>query len=170
MAGPKNNKHLIYKPWKKAETIDGPGGSVITYNFKVTHPGHYRFVMRSNPAKSTEHNDVFVKFGGMGGMRIRKKWEKKMIQKSGWTKVYNNRKNAWGFQTSTVDNNPHIIITPYLKKNKWYQVAISGRSSLYKISTLYLFHCKPGKPKTCNSNGSAYKYAVSKNRPFSQCS
>ena len=133
-----------YYEWKHGDTdqgIDAAGGGVLTYSFTITSTGSYRFLLRSSSPDNTEHNDVWVRFPDNPATGIRTSGQGTIdIAPNAWFKVYQNTSSQnWKWDARTVDFDPHNIYVA-IEEPGTYAVELSGRSTLFKIDRLVLFH------------------------------
>ena len=131
-----------YYEWKHGDnsmTIESAGKGILTYPIRITKTGTYRFLYRTAAPHSTEHNDAFIRFRDnpveartSGGDVIN-------LGQDVWFKVYQGKgQDSWNFAAHTEDG-PHqvyaIINTP-----GDYRLEVSGRSTLFKMDRLSLYH------------------------------
>lgn len=133
-----------YYEWKHGDNnqgIDAAGIGVLTYTFKIDLAGSYRFLLRSSSPDNTEHNDVWVRFPDNPVIGIRQTGQGTIsIEPNTWFKVYQNTSSQdWKWDARTVDFNPHSIFLT-IDEPGTYSVQLSGRSTLFKIDRLVLFH------------------------------
>ena len=133
-----------YYEWKHGDTnqgIDAAGRGILTYTFQVSKGGLYRFLLRSSSPDLTEHNDVWVRFPGHAATGIRQSGTGSInIAPNSWFKVYQNTNGQeWKWDARTVDFDPHSIFLN-IEEPGIYSVELSGRSTLFKIDRLLLFH------------------------------
>jgi hypothetical protein len=130
-----------YYEWKFGDPslgVVGGGSGVITYEVDITTTGRYRFVIRSAAPDNTDHNDVWVRFPDNGAIKVQGASEGSLG--TGWFKVYQNFSgNNWTYQTKTVDFDAHQVHTEFDTPGK-YKIEISGRSTLFKVDRLTLYH------------------------------
>jgi|GEM_PF-2957689 len=133
-----------YYEWKHGDNnqgIDAAGAGILTYTFRVTLPGSYRFLLRSSSPDNTEHNDVWVRFPDNPATGVRQRGPGSIeIQQNSWFKVYQNTSGQeWKWDARTVDFDPHSIFLT-ISEPGTFSVELSGRSTLFKIDRLVLFN------------------------------
>eukprot|EP00121_Abeoforma_whisleri_P002700 Awhi_evm1s2430 len=131
--------------------------NALSFGFKTTNAGHYRFVMRCNSPGKTDHNDIFVNFTAVDiyGYKQSDGTTRDVDQPA---KAYHNKgDNEWSYTANTVDSNAHIIITENLSANTQYTVSILGRSTMMKVDTIILFNCDGGE--SCKDKNDLFKAA-----------
>ena len=156
-----------YYEWKhgnNAQSIDASGSGVLTYAFTITKTGRYRFRFRSAAPDVTEHNDVWVRFRNHEVVAIRNSSEF-TINQNAWFKVYqNNSNNNWTWDASTKDHDPHSIFVD-VDTPGTYQLQLSGRSTLFKMDRLVLYHADvnqsvatdPNTPESAREGDPVYR-------------
>ena len=156
-----------YYEWKhgnNAQSIDASGSGVLTYAFTISKTGRYRFRFRSAAPDVTEHNDVWVRFRNHEVVAIRNSSEF-TINQNAWFKVYQNNSNDnWSWNASTKDNDPHSIFID-VDTPGTYQLQLSGRSTLFKMDRLVLYHADvnqsvatdPNTPESAREGDPVYR-------------
>ena len=133
-----------YYEWKHGNTagsIDSPGKGILTYTFQIQTPGTYRFILRTAAPHNTEHNDVWARFQSneVVGRKSNGSSEVDLGQNS-WFKVYQNKSgDEWNWAANTVDHNAHQIFA-LIPSAGQYVLQLSGRSTLFKVDRIVLFH------------------------------
>lgn len=130
-----------YYEWKFGDpslSITGAGSGIITYEVDITTTGRYRFVIRSAAPDNNDHNDVWARFPDNGAVKVQGASEGSLG--TGWFKVYQNVSgNTWTYQTKTVDFDAHQIYSDFDTPGT-YRIQLSGRSTLFKVDRLTLYH------------------------------
>ena len=141
LAGASGNAYHEWKHGDNDQGIDAAGTGILTYTFNITLAGEYRFLLRSSSPDNTEHNDVWVRFPDNSATGIRQTGQGTInIDPNSWFKVYQNTSSQeWKWDARTVDFDPHSIYVN-IEEPGAYSVALSGRSTLFKIDRLVLFH------------------------------
>ena len=145
-----------YIEWKHGDQnqgIDGAGQGILTYTFNIATEGSYRLLLRSAAPDFTEHNDVWARFPRNAATGLREEGRGSIsIEPNTWFKVYQNAgNNAWQWDARTVDNDPHEIYLIFQEPGT-YTIELSGRSTLYKIDRLVLFHGQVGYEEATSLN------------------
>lgn len=110
------------------------GRGTKTFTIRIQKAGNYQMRWRSRIGKGTsrtEHNDSWIRFPT--GKNI--SGEQAL---NGWTKVFMNTRDAWVWQSATVDNVGKPV-RQYFSKGI-HTVQISGRSSGHAIDRIALYH------------------------------
>lgn len=133
-----------YYEWKHGDNdqgIDPAGSGILTYTFDISMEGSYRFLLRSSSPDNTEHNDVWARFPDNAATGIRQRGPGSIdIEPNAWFKVYQNTSDqGWKWDARTVDFDPHAIFVN-INEPGTYSVELSGRSTLFKIDRLVLYH------------------------------
>jgi len=179
---------IAWKPNRTFTDIQPPGETArLTYPFTVTETGHYRLMMRSAAPFITEKNDVWLSLnwprgasayirdrsssGADGNNGPDNNWGLKLTsteEDSGYLKVYQNRgNNEFNWDSFTVDNNPHIIVSRWLDAGSNHTLRLAARSTTVEVHRLVLFRCDKKDPEGCNDGGASWRAAT--NAPLSQC-
>jgi len=109
------------------------GNGAITYHFRIETAGNYEFRWRSYIAEGTdnsEHNDSWLRLATADD--VVDEWAI-----DGWTKIYNNKLNDWGWNSYTKDNDGRKV-RQYFEAGD-HTLEISGRSGGHAIDRIVLF-------------------------------
>eukprot|EP00168_Porphyra_purpurea_P002795 TRINITY_DN1325_c0_g1_i15.p2 TRINITY_DN1325_c0_g1~~TRINITY_DN1325_c0_g1_i15.p2 ORF type:complete len:235 (-),score=46.63 TRINITY_DN1325_c0_g1_i15:103-807(-) len=135
-----NMNTLVWGVNKWARRTVPAGRGVIRYFVRVPATGRYRWTAEMASPHPTDWNDFWVSFpGGIAKQRF----GQVIGVGSKWLKVYSNvGRDEFKWGGSTVDHNPHKLITPFLYKGQVIEFRISGRSNQVKVAYFGLFRCK----------------------------
>lgn len=179
---------IAWAPNRTVTDIQPPGQTArLAYPFTVPVAGHYRLMMRSAAPDVTEKNDVWLSLNWprRGSAYIRDRsasgadgpngpsnnWGLSLTStadEGGWLKAYQNRGGReWNWDTFTVDNNPHIVVSRWLPAGSNHTLRLAARSTTVEVHRLVLFRCDKQDPEGCNDGSPAWRAAT--NAPLSQC-
>ena len=132
-----------YYEWKHgnaSQNIDGAGDGVLVYTFQIQTPGTYQLILRSAAPHNTEHNDVWALFQRNDVVARQSSEKEEDLGQDEWFKVYQNAGgNDWNWAAYTVDHDAHDIFA-LIDAPGEYVLELSGRSTLFKIDRIVLFH------------------------------
>lgn len=179
---------IAWKPNRTFTDIQPPGETArLAYPFTVQQAGHYRMMMRSAAPDVTEKNDVWMSLnwprnrsafirdrsesGPGSGNNASNNYGLKPISTSeddGWVKIYQNRGgNEFNWDSMTVDNNPHILVSRWLPAGSNHTLRLAARSTTVEVHRLGLFRCDKADPEGCNDGSPTWRDAT--NAPLSKC-
>ena len=140
VSGALGNGYYEWKHGNQNQGIDKPGKGILTYTFQIQTPGTYRLILRSAAPHKTEHNDVWAQFTRNETVGRKSNGDEVDLGQSDWFKVYQNKGNdSWNWAASTVDHNAHNIFA-LIETPGEYELQLSGRSTLFKVDRIVLFH------------------------------
>lgn len=162
----RGGRGIVFRPANAAKGTKGAGRvGKRSFQFKVYKAGYYRLVLRTYVPSNRFHNDLWVRFPGVGALLHRKGAKPKKVKK--FFKVYSKIPRVFSLQTLSQDKQPAIITTGLLKKNKVYTVQLSGRSNRVFVDSIFLYQCSG---RECHDRSRKYYSAVNGKRPKSTCS
>lgn len=154
---------IMWKSWKAARSVDGPGQGVRSYTVEVMEGGYYRLLLRASGASVRDHNDFFFRLGD-GARRVYPNGHS-VDMPGGWVKVYQNHgKGEWAFGAVQDGGAP---VTRWLRPG-FYTFALSGRSSRAAIDKMILYKCAL-RDSSCTDRSQAYWAAVKASWQPSKC-
>ena len=153
-----------YLVWTGDNLFRDPGSGLLTYKIRISTPGTYRFIWRSNITigdDNTEHNDSWLRIPDANhfyGLRNdghivypkgttldpipesegQESTEPEGAGKDGWFKIFMNNANSWEWRSATSDNDGHNIYVIFDAVGD-YTIEISGRSTGHGIDKMVLF-------------------------------
>ena len=132
-----------YYEWKhgnSSQNIDGAGDGILTYTFQIETPGTYQLILRSAAPHNTEHNDVWALFEHNDVVARQSSEKEEDLGQAEWFKVYQNAGgDDWNWAAYTIDHDAHDIFA-LIDTPGEYVLELSGRSTLFKIDRIVLFH------------------------------
>lgn len=143
--------------WQPTASITSPtlepgSEGVLRLPFSVDVAGHYRVLLHSASAGVTDANDVwfslnwprrrsaFVRDRGNDDDRSLSPMD--TVATGGYVKMYQNvGAGRWTWESNTVDENDHILITRWLVPGRVYVARLAARSAVYSVDRLVLYVC-----------------------------
>ena len=131
-----------YYEWKHGNSnnvIDSPGGGILTYSVQISKTGTYRFLYRTAAPDPTDHNDSWIRFRDNEVEARTDDGDVIDLGQDQWFKVYHAKGNDEWNHAAHTDEGPHqiyaLINTPGV-----YRLEVSGRSTLFKMDRLSIYH------------------------------
>lgn len=143
-----------YLVYQGVNYYNAPGNSLLKYYVNISKAGTYRFQWRSRittGTSNTDHNDSWLRIPDAAAFYAQKSTNilyphgsgmtpnPDGAGKDGWFKVYQNALNAWTWNTSTNDHDPHSIFVEFDSVGI-YTIEISGRSTGHGIDRIVMYH------------------------------
>lgn len=142
-------------------TLEPGTEGVLRLPFTVDVAGHYRVLLHSASAGVTDANDVWFSLNwprrrsayvrDRGNEDDRSLSRIDTVASGGYVKMYQNvGAGRWTWETNTIDENDHILVTRWLTPGRVYVARLAARSAVYSVDRLVLFACD----KTLEGEGS----------------
>jgi len=175
---------VVYKAGNKAHWVEPPprknANDILSFPFRVDKSGYYRVLLRSAAPHTTEWNDAWVSlpdpFRQTYGF-IRRRWGNNKAWRPlnaaatrGWTKAYQNKGTTARatFDTFTVDHNPSVLVTRWLRRGQTYTLRVAGRSTRWALDRIVLFQCtRSGSDECVLEDKATFQAAI--RAPRSRC-
>lgn len=133
-------------------TLEPGVAGVLRLPFSVDVAGHYRVLLHSASAGVTDANDVWFSLNwprrrsafvrDRGNADDRSLVAMDTVATGGYVKMYQNvGAGRWTWETNTVDENDHILVTRWLVPDRVYVARLAARSAVYSVDRLVLFRC-----------------------------
>lgn len=120
------------------------GTGEMCFDVRVVLAGFYYFTAFTSAPHRREHNDMWVRLSaGFRLLDAHTNVQKKIWRNStSYFKAYQNfGSNMKARIISTVDRDPHILVSEWMKARQSYKLCISGRSTQFSVYTLVLVKC-----------------------------
>lgn len=133
-------------------TLEPGTEGVLRLPFSVDVAGHYRVLLHSSSAGVTDANDVWFSLNwprrrsayvrDRGNADDRSLSPIDTVATGGYVKMYQNvGAGRWTWETNTIDENDHILITRWLTPGRVYVARLAARSAVYSVDRLVLYAC-----------------------------
>ncbi|GAB0495087.1 hypothetical protein MMPV_006384 [Pyropia vietnamensis] len=143
--------------WQPTASITSPtlepgSQGVLRLPFSVDVAGHYRVLLHSVSAGITDANDVWFSLNwprrrsafvrDRGNVDDRSLSPVSTVATGGYVKMYQNvGAGRWTWESNTVDENDHYLITRWLVPGRVYIARLAARSAVYSVDRLVLYVC-----------------------------
>lgn len=134
--------------WRSRDTrlwTSSAGAGEMCYRTKFEKYGTYFLTAMTAGASKRDHNDMFIRFsGGLNFLNARtnRKFPFRIRARNSYFKAYQNiGDNRRTKVLSTVNGNPHILVSHALNTTKEYTLCFGGRSSMFSVYSLIMIKC-----------------------------
>lgn len=134
---------IVWRAGDSSTKVNSPAGEKC-FRVRFSSPGAYYVTAHSSAPHWSEHNDMWIRFSrGLrlfnAGTMAEKKSRMSMYR---YFKAYQNiGRNRKADIISSVNHNPHIMVTSWVETGKFYELCIAGRSSKFTVYDLVMVKC-----------------------------